>query len=941
VGSGGLRQSGLLWFRVLGPVGVWRDGVEVDLGAPQQRTVLAVLLARVGLTVSVDEIVDAMWGEDPPGTAVNAVQRSVGLLRRALEPELATRDAGRWLIRSGRGYRLALDAETVDLLRFRQLVTQARSAGDAASGVEAIGAALDLWRGPAANGIDPRVRDQAAFIALDREYLATAREAADLALAAGNAERVLPALRLAAARGPFDEPVQGRLIRLLAAAGHQAEALEVYEVVRRRLADELGIDPGAELTAARDGVLSPGVAGAAAPVGVPVPAQLPADLAVFTGRRAELARALALPTDRVSAAETVVITAIGGMAGIGKTSLAVRWAHQIADRFPDGQLYLNLRGFDPAGQVVGPGDALVTLLDGLGVSPARVPTGVDARAALYRSRIAGRKMLVLLDNARDAGQVRPLLPGSAGCLVIVTSRNQLTSLVAVEGAHLVTLDLLSAVDAVDFLARRLGVDRVGAEPDAVADIVALCGGLPLALAIAAARAATHPGFGLAAIAGEMGATERRLDAFAGPDPAINARTVFSWSYTTLSPGAARLFRLLGLTSGPDISSAAAASLAGVGPAEVRMLLAELTAAHLVSESAPGRYTSHDLVRAYAAELSGVEAGDGRLARHRLLDHYVHTAHAGSVLISPVRAPITLVSAQAGVTAETLVDVPAAVDWFTAEQAVLVDAISLAAEHGFDHHVWQLQWAASPYLVRRASPDVSIVTLGIALDAVVRLGDRTMQARILDGLGQAHARADQPDQAVEYQRRALALSVELGNRSAEANIQLSLAKLAEERGAFVEALHYSEQAHEIFVEIGNDAGTGFALAAIGSAYYGLREPLRAIDYNERAILVLRDVGDVNTEASAWVNIGQACNQLGEYSRASAVLCTALELARRAGDRVAEALALEATGDAQAGSGDYAAGRASWELAYHTLSDVDERQAAQLSRKLHGSASAKAG
>ncbi len=579
-------------FAVLGPVRAWRDGNDIDLGAPQQRTLLALLLVHGGQPVSLSAIVEAMWGEDPPHSAVNTVHRSVGLLRRALQPELASRDPGRWLIRAAGGYQLVVDASSLDLLRFRELIHQGRTAiggGEPASAVEPFARALELWRGPTASGIDAESRSHPAFAAVDREYLATAREAADLALSTGIRTRLLPAMYQAAERGPLDEALHARLIRILGAESRQVEALDIYQQVRRRLSDDLGIDPGAELRSARDAVLAPpgpdpGVSE------TPRPAQLPADLSTFSGRRAELAAALALHSGTRDLSQTVVITAIGGMAGIGKTSLAVHWAHQVADRFPDGQLYVNLRGFDPKDDLVPPGQALEGFLSSLGVPAAQIPAALDTQAALYRSRIAGQRMLILLDNARDADQVRPLLPGHPGCLVIVTSRNQLTGLVATHGAHTLTLDLLPAADAHDFLARRLGVTRVAADPAAVDEIITLCAGLPLALAIVAARAADHPTFTLPALAAEIRESHGSLHAFAGPEPAINARAVFSWSYRSLTPAGARLFRLLSLATGPDISVAAATSLNGEPRQPTRACLTELTRAHLLTERAPGRYT---------------------------------------------------------------------------------------------------------------------------------------------------------------------------------------------------------------------------------------------------------------------------------------------------------------------------------------------------------------
>ncbi|WP_344525572.1 NB-ARC domain-containing protein [Streptomyces albiaxialis] len=365
----------------------------------------------------------------------------------------------------------------------------------------------------------------------------------------------------------------------------------------------------------------------AAPPRAPGPAQLPADLPTFTGRESELRQVRALAPGAVAPPSLMVIR---GMAGIGKTALAVHWAHRIAHLYPDGQLHINLRGFDPTGVVVPPAEALRGFLDGLGVARDQIPGPVEAQSALFRSLLARRRMLLLLDNARDTEQVRPLLPGSADCLVIVTSRSQLTGLIANEGAQPLTLNALTTSEAYGFLERRIGAARLRAEPRAAYEIIARCGRLPLALAVVAARAATHPGFTLDTVARELRESQGNLDALSGGDATTDLRTVFSWSYQSLSAPAARLFRLLGLHSGPDITAHAAAALAGLPFRETRRLLSEITWVHLLNEPAPGRYTLHDLLRVYAAERAAVEEPprERDRAAERLLRWYQHLGETG-------------------------------------------------------------------------------------------------------------------------------------------------------------------------------------------------------------------------------------------------------------------------------------------------------------------------
>jgi hypothetical protein len=356
-----------------------------------------------------------------------------------------------------------------------------------------------------------------------------------------------------------------------------------------------------------------------------VPRQLPAAVAHFAGRTGELATLTGLLHGRADTGGTVVISAIGGTAGVGKTALAVHWAHRVADRFPDGQLYVNLRGFDPGGQVMDPAEAVRRFLDALNVSPERIPVDLDAQAALYRSQLAGKRMLVVLDNARDTAQVRPLLPGAPGCLVVVTSRNQLTGLIASDGAHPVTLDLLTGEEARQLMVRRVGADRVAAEPAAVAEIITRCAHLPLALVLVAARAAVRPHGGLRVLAKELRDARQRWQMLTGDDPASDVQAVFSWSYQTLTSDAARLFRLLGLHPGPEVSAVAAASLARLPASTARPVLTELTGASLLVEHTPGRYAFHDLLRAYATDLTQRIDSDRhrRAATHRMLDHYLH------------------------------------------------------------------------------------------------------------------------------------------------------------------------------------------------------------------------------------------------------------------------------------------------------------------------------
>ncbi|HEV7653247.1 MAG TPA: BTAD domain-containing putative transcriptional regulator [Mycobacteriales bacterium] len=872
-----------LRFAVLGPVRAWRDGVELRLGPPTQQALLALLLVRAGQPVPLAEIVDVLWGEDPPASAVNVVHRHVGLLRRLLEPSLATREPGRWLVRAAGGYRLDVPPDAVDLLRFRTLRERSRREPEAAAGL--LLEALELWSGPAAAGVDHPV-----FTELDRERRDAVADAVDAALRAGSPDAVLPGLRRAVAADPLDEPLQARLVRMLAAAGRQAAALEAYGEARDRLAGELGVDPGPELRAAYESVLRP-----VAPAEPYVrPAQLPPDLPTFTGRQAELARAAALLPDRPG---TVVVTAVGGMAGIGKTALAVHWAHRIADRFPDGQLYVNLRGFEPTGEpAVDPADAVLGFLDTLGVPPGRVPAGLGARTALFRSIVADRRLLVLLDNARDTAQVRPLLPGGSGCLVLVTSRDRLTGLVAVDGAVPLPLDLLPPAEARDFLDRRLGRDRTGAEPGAVAEILAACGGLPLALAIVAAQAVTRPSAPLAGLVAG-------LDSFSGDEPASDLRAVFSWSYAALSPAAAGVFRLLGLHLGPDVSSAAAASLTGLPAAELRPLLAELADAQLMTEPAPDRWVLHDLVRAYAAEL----AGSDEAAVGRLLDHYLHSAEAGAQLLSTSRAPLPLDPPRSGVVPERPADHTAALEWAAVQHPAVLAALQRADS---DAYVWRLALATEPYLsLRRSSREVAPV-LEAGLAAAERDGDRTAIASLHRHLVFDQTRARAFDAVDRHAAAGLALLRELGDPVTEAHLERHLALSWELREDYRESLRHSERAIELYRAADDRAGLALALNMAGWSRALLGEYAAAVEACGLALELQRELGQTYYTAATLDRLGYAYHHLGDLDRAAASYLEALGPLREYGDEYGVALVELNLGDTLVASGDPAAARSVW-------------------------------
>ena len=668
-----------------------------------------------------------------------------------------------------------------------------------------------------------------------------------------------------------------------------------------------------------------------------IPAQLPADVRAFTGRTAELAQldALSARTPADDAADTtgVAIAVLSGTAGIGKTALAVHWAQRARHRFPDGQLYVNLRGFDPGSSPVPPAEVVRRFLDAFEVPPRQVPHGFEAQVGLYRSLMAGRRVLVVLDNARDAEQVRPLLPGTPGCLAIVTSRNRLSGLVA-ETAYPVTLDLLTTAEARELLTHRLGPDRVATEPAAVDEIIAACARLPLALAVVAARAASHPTFGLAALAAELRAARGSLDTFTGADPATDTRAVFSWSYLQLSPAAARLFRLLGLHPGPDLAVPAAASLAALAPSLVRPLLAELSDAHLVTEHVPGRYACHDLLRAYAAERArDTDPRDRRdAAVHRLLDHYVHTANAAARLLQPIREPLPLTPPAPGVTAEDLTELGPALAWFTAEHAVLLAVIGHTARTGEDVYTWQLASTLIDFLGWRGHWHDAVDTLDAALLAALRLGDPDKEALVRYLIAGPYIHLDRTADADTHLGLALELYQRCGNQTGQAHIHTSYSFMRERQGRLRDALEHTERARDLYRAAGHKQGQARALNNLGWDHAQLGDPERSLGYCQQALRAYEELGSSLGRARAWDSLGYAHQHLGHHTEAISCFRQALKLFRDLGNRWEEAVVLTHFGDAYDAAGDLESADTAWREGLVILEQLNHPDAEPLRTKL---------
>jgi DNA-binding SARP family transcriptional activator len=965
-------------FGLLGSLQVISETDQlVAVPAAKQRVILAALLLSADKIVPVDQLADALWGTSGPPNAAATVRTYVMRLRRVLG------QPGARITGQPPGYLVEVrspvefDVAEVGLLRSAALGAAEAGEWDQVSGL--LRSALSMWRGVPLVDVpsDALYRSELPRLAELRLQLIETRVDADLRL--GRSGEMVAELQGLVAQHPLREHFAAQLMLACYRSGRQGDSLQVYRDVRTALVRELGLEPGPELremhgrildadakllfirsspaptwlaSAARSAVPPAAASGHKVPRQLPalmsaarepnqggsapafVPRQLPTAVKQFAGRQAELAALTGLLDRAGEAAGAVVIGALGGMAGVGKTALAVRWAHQIAGRFPDGQLYVNLRGFDPSGRPMPPAEALRGLLDALMVPAGRIPASVDAQAGLYRSLLSGKRMLVVLDNARDAGQIRPLLPASPGCLVVVTSRSQLAGLVAAEGACALTLGLLTEAEARELLALRLGQARLDAEPAAAAQLTGLCAGLPLALAIAAARVSARPGFGLGALAEELKDAQRMLDALDTGDAPASVRAVFSWSLNNLPAPAARMFALLGLHPGPDITTPAAASLAAIPPLQAHRALVELAEAHLITEHTPGRFSLHDLLRAYAAEQAGAN-NDGaarNAAFARTLDHYLHAAHAAASLINPSREPVTLSAQRTGVTLEHLADHQQALGWFEAEHHVLLSAVTLADRAGFDACAWQLPLAIANYLDWRGYWHEWAVTQRTALAAATRLGDIAGQAVAHRQLAHACVRLADYDAARAHLTECLGLSRQLGDRDGEARAHQTLGGVAERQHRHDDALGHVKQALALYRATGSRAGQAAALNNVGWCHAQLGDHQQAHTYCRQALAMRRELGDRPGEAYSWDSLGYAEHKLGHLAEAADCYRRALGIFEELGGQYQQAGTLNNLGDTCRVAGQLDAARDAWQRALDILDELDHQDAHEVRAKL---------
>ncbi|MDG5801353.1 BTAD domain-containing putative transcriptional regulator [Streptomyces ossamyceticus] len=922
----GLRVS------VLGPLALHLDGSPVEVPSVLQRSLLGLLAMQPGVVVGTDEIVDVLWGEQPPRTCRQLVQTYVRHLRDLIDPDRPGPDAGRVLRATKGGYRADLSAEESDVATFDELLGLARSVeagGDRAAALEAYGRALRCWRGPVLADGGERIREHPTAVAIGGRQVTAAVARADLALALGSAEEVVADLRELSAREPLHEELAGRLMLALASSGQQAAALDVFTRISSRLDADLGLQPSAALRAAHLRVLRadlppkppalpalPALSALPAPVSPhaadrpePVPAQLPGLTLGFTGRADQLRQLDSLLPDPATGdgphQTGTVLAAITGTGGVGKTALAVHWAHRVRDRFPDGELFVDLRGHS-AQAPVRPVEALARFLLALGVAAERIPGTPEAAADLYRTLSTGRRMLVVLDNAVDPEQVRPLLPGGLGCVVLVTSRDRLAGLTARDGARRIGVDVLAPEESRLLLRRMLGESRVDADPQAAADLAHACGHLPLALRISAANVDHTPWRTLRDQADELREGDRLTALSVTGDQTTAVRTAFGLSYQALDAPVRRMFRLLALLPGPETGLRAAAVVTGTTIEDAARLVERLTAAHLLREHRPGRYRFHDLVALYAAERLRLEETDTsrRAASDALYDWLLAAVDRCASLLYPgmkQRLPGDEDAARSDAAPPEITDAAAAMRWLDAELPNLAAAVHQAAAEG-RQTAWLLANALRGYAwIRKHAVDWTALGQA-ALDSARAAGEPLAEAAMHHLLGHAHVRQSHVDTAITHFEQLLALAEAADWREGAAIAHTNLSMVSRLSGRLRRSAEHLERAMELDQQGGLSDGHPVVLGNLAHVLRDLGRLSESLDCLVRAERLPAALDNQHNRIRRLADLGRIRHLLGDTKDAARHLRAALTTARECGDLGGEAYVLRLTASAHRDAGD---------------------------------------
>ncbi|MBB5775852.1 AfsR/SARP family transcriptional regulator [Nonomuraea jabiensis] len=879
----GQSVEGGLRFAVLGPVRAWRDGQELDLGTPLQRSILGMLLLREGHAVTPNEMIDAVWGEDAPPRALGALRTYVSRLRTVLEPDRPARSRPELLTSIGRGYALRLPDGSLDLVRFERGVQDSESArkgGRLREAAEGLREALSLFEGePLAGTVGPYSEHQRDRLVERR--ISVVETLMDVDLELGNHAKVVSELIALTADHPLREKLRAQLMLAYYRCGRQGDALNVFTETREALIEELGIEPGPELAALHQRILAadPTLAAAEVPAEEPAeepeqrqapqlprPAQLPAAVNDFTGRKevaVRLRTLLSAQSSAQSSAEGVPVVAVSGIGGVGKTALAVHVAHLAEDLFPDGQLYADLRGYTDEATM--PESALGGFLRALGIPPDIVPDGLPERAALYRSILADRRILVLLDNARDAEQVSQLLPGSPGCAAIVTSRGKLADL---PSARLIDLDVMEPGEALSLFASVAGAERVSAEHGAAMDVVAACGFLPLAVRIVAARLAARPSWTVASLVPRLADEQRRLDELRVGNLAVEA--TFALGYGQLAPAQARAFRLLSLSKGPDISTGAAAAVLAVSQFEAESVLESLVDASLLEAPAPGRYRFHDLLKLFARrQLDKTERPEAKAqALHRLLGFYLASAQsAHSLAYEGSMIPANIVSISEGL---SFTSVDEAVAWLIAEGDSLFAAINQAAASAVAAEqllpAGDLLVAMEPLLEAGTHTREFAQGTRAVLSAAQRIGDQGSELRSRYVLGRVLFADNQLKAAEEHFRVVHELSTARGEKIVTGEVLNALAVVVGRQRRHVEALELFDAAMRFYRANDVPAGEALVLSYSARDHLGLGRPADAIAAAEKGLALFTEIGSGAGTARARYHLGIVLSRVGRLTEA---------------------------------------------------------------------------
>ncbi|MEU5707473.1 AfsR/SARP family transcriptional regulator [Streptomyces flaveolus] len=873
-GSAPVAEPAPLRFGVLGPVRAWHGEEALSTGSPQQRALLAALLLREGRTATAAELIDALWGSEPPSQALAAVRTYASRLRKVLSPGVLISESGGYAVRG-------LREGALDLAVAQDLATEAekaRGAGDLSRARSVLNQALDLWDGEPLAGV-PGPYAEAQRARLEEWRLGLLETRLDLDLEQGcHAEAVSELTALTAAH-PLRERLRELLMLALYRSGRQAEALAVYADTRRLLSEELGVDPRPGLSELQQRILQadPALAEPSAPVTEPAatpvrPAQLPASVPDFTGRSSFVSEL----TDVLSSASeaegrVMAVSALAGIGGVGKTTLAVHVAHRARPAFPDGQLYVDLQGAGP--RPAEPETVLGSFLRALGTADANIPDTLEERAALYRSVLDGRRVLVLLDNAKDAAQVRPLLPGTEGCAALVTSRVRMLDLA---GAHLVDLDVMSPDEALALFTKIVGEERVAAEREAALDVVAACGFLPLAIRIAASRLAARRTWTVSVLAAKLADERRRLDELQAGDLAVKA--TFELGYGQLEPPQARAFRLLGLADGPDISLAAAAAVLDLPAEETEDLLESLVDTSLLESAAPGRYRFHDLVRLYAracAERDEWPPSEREAAMSRVLDFYLATTagvyameRPGDRLVDdlePTEYPGLRFAEAAG-----------ALDWLYTEAApLLACARQSTGSHRLRRGV-DLLWAAKDLTESGANSHQYEMTARAMCEATRRAGDARAEGRARTVLTDVLLVSGRIQQAETEARIAMELAEKVGDSTAVSWVANNRGLMCLHQGRHAEGKAFFERAIDGLRAAGNRPFEATSLGNLSRAYLGLGDITRAVEIAQRGVAAHSEIGRTVRLANSHYALGVAMIQAGRHSEALSQFSDALRI-----------------------------------------------------------------